>query len=96
MSLEVLVKEDGKQRWITLKKLNDILNPQEFYGLGACDEDFLIEMDNLFKDIDVRLEFQKFKDFLKAKGKRYKNYRAAFRNWLKSPYVPKKMKGGMF
>ena len=40
-------------------------------------------------DIDVKDQFQRFKDHLSANGKRYKDYQAAFRNWIKSPYVEK-------
>jgi len=42
-----------------------------------------------FKNVNVNLEYRKFCDYLKSKGKRYKDYTAAFRNWLRSEYVPK-------
>jgi hypothetical protein len=38
---------------------------------------------NDFTDHDVYLEFDRFNDYLNAKGKRYKDYAAAFRNWLR-------------
>lgn len=42
-----------------------------------------------FSLIDVDNEYKKFRDYLKANGKRYKDYMAAFRNWLRSDYVKK-------
>ena len=42
-----------------------------------------------FSDIDIDKEYKKFADYLKSKGKRYKDYPAAFRNWLRSDFVPK-------
>ncbi len=42
-----------------------------------------------FPAIDVKAEFEKFTDYIEAHGKKYKNYVAAFRNWLKSD-IPKK------
>jgi hypothetical protein len=49
-----------------------------------------LQLQNL--DVDVEEEFIKFSNDLSAKGRRYKDYRAAFRNWLKSPYAPKTTK----
>lgn len=43
-----------------------------------------------FSDIDVRFEYNKFCDWLKSKGRRYKDYSAAFRNWLRNDSIPKK------
>jgi len=43
-----------------------------------------------FPDVDVEFEFEKFKDDLKKKGKTWKDYHAAFRNWLKTDWVKKK------
>jgi len=40
-----------------------------------------------FPNVDVNNEFDKWIDDMKKKGKTWKNYRAAFRNWLRSPYV---------
>jgi len=42
-----------------------------------------------FPGIDVETELEKFKDHLKSKGIRRKDYHAAFRNWLRSPYTPR-------
>ena len=43
-----------------------------------------------FIGVDVNSEFEKFKDYLIANGKTYKNYNAAFRNWLRSDWVATK------
>ena len=37
-----------------------------------------------FKDIDIDREFSKFNDWILANGKKYKDYNAAFRNWLRN------------
>jgi hypothetical protein len=44
-----------------------------------------------FDSIDVSMEFKKWQDWMLSKGKTYKNYKAAFRNWLRSGFVPKKI-----
>lgn len=43
-----------------------------------------------FPEVEVKAEFDKWNDYLLATGKQYKNYNAAFRNWLRSGYVKKK------
>ena len=43
-----------------------------------------------FHQIDVSIEFDKFQDYLKANGKRYSNYKSAFRNWLRSDFIKPK------
>jgi len=45
------------------------------------------ELQKDFPNVDVASEFEKWIDDMKKKGKTWKNYRAAFRNWLRSPYV---------
>jgi len=42
-----------------------------------------------FIEVDVSAEYKKFCDYCEANGKRYKNYHAAFRNWLRSEWTPK-------
>lgn len=37
-----------------------------------------------FPDLDVPEEFLKWQDWMSAKGKTFKNYEAAFRNWLRN------------
>jgi len=44
-----------------------------------------------YKDVDIEEEFIKFSDYLLQTGKRWTDYHAAFRNWLKQPWVPKKI-----
>ena len=43
-----------------------------------------------FDKVDVYGEFDKFQDYLKANGKRYANYKSAFRNWLRSDFIKPK------
>ena len=52
-----------------------------------------LELDILqaeFDAVDVSIEFDKFQDYLKANGKRYANYKSAFRNWLRSDFIKPK------
>tara|TARA_Y100000593_G_scaffold32119_1_gene63309 strand:- start:6375 stop:7205 length:831 start_codon:yes stop_codon:yes gene_type:complete len=58
-------------------------------SLKSIDDSYLDELQLLNMSVDVKVEFQKFTDYLQANGKRYKDYRAAFRNWLKSEFTPK-------
>jgi hypothetical protein len=52
----------------------------------------LVNLKTEFKNVDVSAEFLKWKDWMASKGKTYKNYNAAFRNWLRSDFVkPKEM-----
>ncbi len=46
----------------------------------------ILEFKKQFPNTDVDMELEKAKDYLKAKGKTYKDYSAFFRNWLRSPY----------
>ena len=43
-----------------------------------------------FSRKDVYGEFEKWKDYLSAKGRTYKNYLSAFKNWLRSEWVKDK------
>ena len=43
----------------------------------------LVELREDFPDVDVSRELAKFRDWIKAKRKTYKDYVAAFRNWLR-------------
>jgi len=47
------------------------------------DPDFLAEMTTTFPAVDVQRELDKFRDWRSAKGRRFKDDRAAFRNWLR-------------
>lgn len=46
-------------------------------------EEYLIELNSLFPSIDVGYEWEKAQDYVKGSGKRYKDMRAFFRNWLR-------------
>ena len=58
-------------------------------SLKSIDTAFLNELQLKNLSVDVKEEFDRFCNDLKAKGRVYKDYRAAFRNWVKSPYTPK-------
>ena len=58
-------------------------------SLKSITEEMLNDLQIKNLDIDVKDQFERFKDHIESHGKRYKNYQAAFRNWLKSPYVEK-------
>jgi len=54
-------------------------------------------LESEFPTVDVAAEFDKWQDWMLSKGKTYKNYNSAFRNWLRSDWVqksekPKKLK----
>lgn len=41
------------------------------------------DLKDRFKNVDVDYEIEKMKDWLKSSGKKYKNYKAFARNWLR-------------
>ena len=43
-----------------------------------------------FGNVDVAAEFEKWQDWMLSKGKTYKNYNSAFKNWLRSDWVQTK------
>jgi len=47
------------------------------------DPDFLTDMARAFPTADVQREYATFRDWRSAKGRRFKDDRAAFRNWLR-------------
>ena len=58
----------------------------------------IIDIDALsieFSGIDVPAEFEKWQDWMLSKGKTYKNYNAAFKNWLRSDFVKTKEGNGI-
>ena len=57
--------------------------------LESIDKIHLSELQDKNLDVDVEKQFDMFKDYLSANGKTYKDYRAGFRTWLKSPYCEK-------
>jgi hypothetical protein len=60
--------------------------------LEKIDIDVLITK---FSNIEVKAEFDKWKDWMLSKGKTYKNYNAAFKNWLRSDFVKHKEENGI-
>ena len=50
----------------------------------------LLELKDKFPNKNVELEFAKWSDYMLAKGKTYRNYHAAFRNWLRNDQFDKK------
>ena len=51
--------------------------------------------DKEFGHIDIDTEYLKFTDNIKAKGVRYKDYNAAFRNWLRNDKYGQAQKNGV-
>ena len=51
--------------------------------------DNLKEYKEIFINKDVSLEFDKWNDYMLSTGKTYKNYSAAFRNWLRNDQFDK-------
>jgi len=49
----------------------------------------LVELQKLFPSKDVKVEFEKWTDYMLSRGKTYKNYSAAFRNWLRNEQFDK-------
>jgi len=67
------------------------LNKSKIYNksLESIDKIYLDELQNSNLDVNVEKQFELFRDYLDANGKTYKDYRAGFRTWLKSPYCEK-------
>ena len=68
LELDKVKNKEKKSKKVQLKEIEDSL---ETYQTD-------------FKNRNVKKEFLKFKDYLKMHGKNYKNYKAAFRNWLRN------------
>lgn len=49
-------------------------------------KDNLKDYKEIFVNKDVSLEFDKWNDYMLSNGKTYKNYSAAFRNWLRNDF----------
>jgi len=43
-----------------------------------------------FPNVEVKVEFEKWQDWMLANGKTYKNYNSSFKNWLRNDWVAKK------
>ena len=59
---------------------------KDIKSLKSINTEYLEQLQEKHPDIDVNFQFQKFRNYLEAKGKTYKNYRAAFNNWIISDY----------
>ena len=70
-------------------KDKDKSKDKDIKSMKSINKEYLSELQEKHRDIDVTGEFEKFKDYCASKGKRYKDHRAGFRNWLKSDFVPK-------
>ena len=64
------------------KDMNMVKDKRE--GKFKSIEKSLDDLQAQFKNRNVESEFQHFKDYCKANGKKYKNHLAAFRNWLRN------------
>lgn len=70
---EKKVKKDNKEREGAQKNSKEILE----------NESAIAELEKQFPKVKVRLEIEKMKDWLAAKGQRPKDYLAFARNWLR-------------
>ncbi|MAG59247.1 hypothetical protein CMO96_00435 [Candidatus Woesebacteria bacterium] len=70
-------------------KKNILNNKKDIKSLESINKEFLNELQEKHLDIDVFFQFDKFKNYLSANGKSYKDYRAGFRNWLVSGFCEK-------
>jgi hypothetical protein len=95
LSSAMQMNGQGKTKQVTNNKNNKPIkkqtNKSKGFALSQMNESVLIEIKETgeFKGIDVDGEFVKFKDNLEATGRTYKNYKSAFKNWLRQPWVPK-------
>ena len=64
------------------KDMNMVKDKRE--GKFKSIEKSLDDLQAQFKNRNVESEFQHFKDYVEANGKKYKNHLAAFRNWLRN------------
>tara|TARA_R100000329_G_C7562557_1_gene199010 strand:+ start:192 stop:764 length:573 start_codon:yes stop_codon:yes gene_type:complete len=72
------------------KKVNKVVNKNVIEKgvkggktIKDIDDDFLNNLQKQFPAVIVREEFSSFKDWLASKGRKYKDYKAAFRNWCR-------------
>ena len=79
---QALKESKGKESKVNKSKVNN-------KSLESIDKIYLDELQNKNLDVDVVKQFERFKDYLDANGKTYKDYRAGFRTWLRSPYCEK-------
>jgi len=82
------------------KKVKNVKNEKKTYNKSvdeekkkyrkSIDEIDIPSLIDQFPDVDVAHEFEKFKYYLGANEKTYKNYVMAFKNWLSSDWVRRK------
>ena len=68
---QIKKKKDKKEKNLTQK--------EQLQGI----EQHLVRYQTDFPHANVKLEFDRMVDWLASSGKRYKNYNAFFRNWLR-------------
>lgn len=73
----IQIKDKAKDKETKKEQLKKIKE-----NLGSTQKDF--------PDVNVRLEFEKWQDWMLSKKKTFDKYNASFRNWLRSEYAPKK------
>jgi len=86
--IRVAGRVQEKEKEVVKEVVKDI-KPKKDVSLSSINKVFLNELQMKNMDVDVPKEFEKFKNHIEAKGKRFKNYQAAFRNWVSSPFVEK-------
>ena len=79
----------SKPQAVKKKKEEEIKKSKDIKSLKSIDNNFLNELQSKNLDVDVHLQFGKFKDYLSAQGKTYKDYRAGFRNWITNGFCEK-------
>jgi hypothetical protein len=78
---EVKAPKEKKKENISLEIIKQDALFEEFYNENIAQDQTI----KLTKD-KIIIERAKFIDYLAARGKVYKNYKAAFKNWLRSQY----------
>jgi len=73
----------------TTKECKELKNVKNIYKNTKSDQlktiqESFVKLKSDFPNRNVESEFEHFKDYCDAKGKSYKNYLAAFRNWLRN------------
>ena len=87
-------KDMDKDKGLGLKEEQKPVKVTNRYSsVDAIDYDLLVELQesNEFSRKNVYGEYEKFKDYLDANGKKYKNYLSAFKNWLRAEWCPDKV-----
>lgn len=49
-------------------------------------QEFINDLEKQFPGVDIRVNLESFNDWVKAKGASYKDWNAAFRNWVRKDY----------